>query len=75
MGKKNKPLAVHNWVSSYEPVWYDKRTGIRLAPGAIRNWPTAKELAEIDQLNAEQARQLRLLRELSKKNPSGQSTV
>lgn len=30
-----------------ENVWHDARTGMRLAPGAIQNWPTKQDEKQI----------------------------
>lgn len=53
MGKHHKPKAVHNFMSSNENKWRDPRTGIVMAPGAVRAWPTKAEDAMIEQLYAE----------------------
>ena len=45
--------------STCSPVWRDRRTGIVMAPGAVRNWPTR---AEEEEMNEENAR----LRELAR---------
>ena len=30
-----------------EHIWHDARTGMRLAPGAIQNWPTKQDEKQI----------------------------
>lgn len=50
MTKMYKPNKHHgNGQSRSENVWRDPRTGIRMAPGAIRNWPTEHELKNMAQ--------------------------
>jgi hypothetical protein len=36
----HKPRAVFDYVATSETVWRDRKTGTRLAPGAVQNWPT-----------------------------------
>jgi hypothetical protein len=36
----HKPRAVFDFVRTSETTWRDPKTGTRLAPGAIQNWPT-----------------------------------
>jgi len=38
--KKHKPRAVFDYVATSEVVWHDPTTKLRLAPGAVQNWPT-----------------------------------
>lgn len=40
MSRRNKPLAVHGFATTRENAWRDARTGVVLAPGASRNWPS-----------------------------------
>ena len=53
MGKHHKPRVVHNFMASVENTWRDQRTGLILAPGAVRNWPTKAEDAMVEQLYCE----------------------
>jgi hypothetical protein len=36
-----KPREVFDFVTTSDVKWCDPNTGLRLAPGAIQNWPTA----------------------------------
>ena len=42
MGNKYNTVASHA-----ENTWRDKRTGLLLAPGAVKNWPTIGEEEQI----------------------------
>ena len=41
-------------------LFHDKRTGIALAPGAVRNWPTQQEEEEIKRFYKEYNEHMRL---------------
>jgi hypothetical protein len=41
MTKSKRRFSAHGRNGEY--VWRDPRTKIRLAPGAVRNWPTRKD--------------------------------
>ena len=44
----HKPRAVFDYVATSETVWRDRKTGTRLAPGAVQNWPTREMEKWID---------------------------
>ena len=53
MGKQHASSAVPTNVTAAENAWRDSRTRVRLAPGAVQNWPTKHEEAAIQKLYAE----------------------
>ena len=55
-----KPLEVFNYVATNEAVWHDRKTGTRLAPGAVQNWPTRESEKWINE-------QVKMLAEAKKK--------
>ena len=55
-----KPLAVFNYMETNEAVWHDLKTGTRLAPGAVQNWPTRESEKWINE-------QVKMLAEAKKK--------
>ena len=55
-----KPLAVFNYMATNEAVWHDLKTGTRLAPGAVQNWPTRESEKWINE-------QVKMLAEAKKK--------
>lgn len=44
MSRKHKPYILEQNTESTEG-WRDPRTGVRLAPGALQNWPNASDQA------------------------------
>ena len=49
MGRTHKSRFAQQLVDA-ENVWRDPTTGLRLAPGAIQNWPTRKDEAYLKHL-------------------------
>ena len=50
---RNKFSAVHLHTKYSENTWKDARTGILLAPGGVRNWPTKTESDMIEKEHAQ----------------------